>query len=102
MAEQILRNLALAAREPPSLDQSEDYLMYKKKLLIWCQATSTCLNNSQQAVLIISTINDDHKLKKNLNTMLYRSLTLDQAKSPKVDDIITFLDEMFSYDMEVD
>ena len=108
MTEEILRRaLTVLVREPPNLDDCESYQVFRKKLKIWQQATG--LTDRQQAVQVISTMRDDHKLKKNLSKNLFKTLTEDEVDNPKMGYIFQFLDVQFHYspilsveDMEVD
>ena len=56
------RSGALWKGEPPSLDESEDYGVWKKKLKVWQMATG--LDDKQQAAAVIQGIIDDHKYHK--------------------------------------
>ena len=69
--------------EPPSLDECEDYTVWKKKLEVWKIRTS--MNAKQQAAAVIAGIMDDHKNhKKGLQTALMRSMTMQEAQDLKL------------------
>ena len=77
--------------EPPSLDESEDYGVWKKKLKVWQMATG--LDNKQQAAAVIQGISDDHKYhKKGLLSLLMGTLSDGEIDSLTMERVIQFLD----------
>ena len=80
--------------DPPSLDQCQDYDVFKAKLLVWKSTTGAAFTDAQQAGIIIAVIMDDHKnFKKGLQTDLMRTLSEDQLKEPKMKDVEDFLNK---------
>ena len=81
---------------PPSLDDCPTYVIYKRKLKVWKSAT--CLEDRQQAALIMNEMRDDHKIKKDLSTLMYRTLTDTEIENPTTKRIEEFLDEQLNLD----
>ena len=81
---------------PPSLDDCPTYVIYKRKLKVWKSAT--CLEDRQQAALIMNEMRDDHKIKKDLSTLMYRTLTDAEIENPTTKRIEEFLDEQLNLD----
>ena len=53
------RTGVLLKQDPPSLDECEDYTVWKNKFYVW--QAGTAMNDKQQAVCIIQGVMDDHK-----------------------------------------
>ena len=58
---------------PPTLDECESYPIFKKKLAVW--KTTTCLTDAQQAGVVMMELQDNHKMKKGLATLMFRTLS---------------------------
>ena len=81
---------------PPSLDECENYPIFKRKLNVW--KSTTGLSDTQQAGVVMMEIRDDHKMKKGLSTLMFRTLTDEQIASPTMKIITDFLDEQLNQD----
>ena len=81
---------------PPTLDECESYPIFKKKLGVW--KTTTCLTDSQQAGVVMMELRDDHKMKKGLATLMFRTLSDQQIANPTMKTITDFLDEQLNLD----
>ena len=86
------RNKVLLKQDPPSLDECEDYTVWKNKLYVW--QAGTALDDQQQAATIIQGVMDDHKHhKKNLSTLMMRTLSRDELRNPTTERVLKFLDD---------
>ena len=81
---------------PPSLDECENYPIFKRKLNVWKNTTG--LSDAQQAGVVMMEIKDDHKMKKGLSTLMFRTLTDEQISNPTMKIITDFLDEQLNQD----
>ena len=85
------RSGVLLKAEPPDLDDSEDYGVWKKKLTVWRNATG--MTDKQQAACVVQGIKDDHKHhKKGLSTLLMGTLSDTDVENLTMDKVINFLD----------
>ena len=93
-ARQIGERKIIPRVDPPSLDNCQDYDVFKAKLTVWKATTGAAFTDGQQAGIIIAGIMDDHKhFKKGLQTDLMRTLTDEQLANPKMADVEDFLNK---------
>ena len=89
------KNTVLLKQEPPYLDECEEYEVWKVKFNVW--QAGTAMSDQQQACCIIQGLRDDHKYhKKGLQSLMLKTLTKDQQKSPTTKLVLDFLDAQLS------
>ena len=87
----------------PSLDDAVNYLQWKKSMRIWkAAATDAKMTDAQKATAVIATINNDHKIKKDLHTGLLNHLTDAQCDSPTLDVVEAYLESQLKVDSKTD
>ena len=87
----------------PSLDDFQNYKLWKKKMRIWKGAVkSDNWTDKQMATAVIAMIHDDHKMKKGLQTALISTMTEDECDNPTMAVVEKFLESQLGSDEQVD
>ena len=78
--------------DPPTLDECEDFEVFKNCVTVW--KAGTAYADHQQAAAVIAGISDDLKYyKKGLKTDLMRTMTEEELKKPTMKGVMDFLEQ---------
>ena len=78
--------------DPPTLDECEDFEVFKNCLTVW--KAGTAYADHQQAAAVIAGISDNLKYyKKGLKTDLMRTMTEEELKNPTMKGVMDFLEQ---------
>ena len=87
----------------PSLDDFQNYKLWKKKMRIWKGTVSSDnWTDKQMATAVIAMIHDDHKMKKGLQTALISTMTEEECDNPTMAVVEAFLESQLGSDEQVD
>ena len=84
---------------PPSLDETDNFHVWKKFFNVWEAGTGARMTDKAKAAAVMQTITDHHKGHKlGLKTLMMEKFTDEQTKNPTMELVMDFLEEQLVTD----